>query len=400
MIRAVSERYLAAYRGLPREVWMLAAVLFVNRSGTMVLPFLTLYLTRQLTLSDATAGQMISVYGLGSVAGSYLGGRLSEHLGAFRVQTVCMFLAVPLFLLIPHCRTLTQTAIALAMLAVIHEAVRPANATAIARVTTHDNRTRAFGLQRLAANLGFSFGPAIGGYVAEFSFHLLFVLDALTTLLAAVLLLSFFRMRKQESPNGSTTIAQVGVTPIKDRRFVMFLLLYLATLIVFMQLLVTYPLYLRDHFGFDKPKIGLMFAVNTSIIVLFEMLLVDYTRHWPLLRLVGWGSFLCCAGFGMLPFGDSGLWCVLAMIVATVGEMLSFPGAAAYVSRLSPPGYEGRYMGWYSMMLSLAWVIAPLLGATVYNINREALWIAGLVVGVAVLGGFRLLENSKPLAQH
>ncbi|MCG8451329.1 MAG: MFS transporter [Pirellulales bacterium] len=393
MIRTASRRYLAAYRGLPRNVWLLALVLFVNRSGMMVFPFLALYLTNELEFSDASAGWMMSVYGIGSIGGAYLGGRLSESFGALRVQTVCMFLAVPLFLLAPLWDSWPQIAASLFVLALANEAVRPANNTAIARVTDNDTRPRAFALQRLASNLGFSIGPALGGHIAKVHYALLFVVDALTTLLAALALLYFFRMRRHENPANEQQPVTTGKSPLSDRRFVLFLALMLATYIVFMQFLVTYPLYLHDHFGLEEHQIGYLFAVNTLTIVLFEMVLVDYARRWSLVRLIGWGSFLACLGFGMLPFGSSTAYCVLAMIVVTIGEMLSFPSSTAYVARLSPPGNEGRYMGWATLIHSLAWVVAPTLGATIYGINPEAVWYGALAVGVVVLAGFRFLSS-------
>lgn len=393
MIRTASKRYLEAYRGLPREVWLLAIVLFVNRSGMMVFPFLALYLTEELKLNDAAAGWMMSVYGVGAMIGAYLGGRLSENFGALRVQTICMFLAAPLFLLVPLWDNWPQIAVSLLVLAIVNEAVRPANATAIARVTDTEIRPKAYALQRLASNLGFSIGPALGGHIAKVHYGLLFVVDALTTLLAASALLYFFRMRRAENPAKDELPKKTGSSPLTNNRFVLFLLLKLATYTVFMQFLVTYPLYLHDHFRLEEHQIGYMFAVNTITIVLFEMVLVDYARRWPLVRLIGWGSFLCCTGFGMLPFGSSTAYCILAMIVVTIGEMLSFPSSAAYVSRLSPPGNEGRYMGWYTLTHSLAWICAPTLGATIYDINPTTMWLSGLAIGVVVLLGFHFLAT-------
>lgn len=391
MISAASQRYLDAYRGLPRDVWLLALVLFVNRCGAMVLCFLTLYLTSQIYLTEVTASRMLAIYGLGSVAGGYLGGRLSERFGAFRVQTVCMFVAVPLLLLIPLWTSWQAIGLSLLVLALFAEAVRPANATAIARVTTSENRSRAFALQRLAANLGFSFGPAIGGVLAKINYQLLFVVDALTTFAAACILLHFFRMRRVENPERPALVTSNNKSPLRDRQFVGVLALIVVTFVVFIQFLVTYPLYLRDHYGLEENQIGLIFAVNTSIIVLFEMVLIDYVRRWPLLQTIGWGSFLACVGFGMLPFGTTVQYAVLAMIVVTIGEMLAFPTTMAYVSQRAPSGTEGRYLGWYTVAHSVAWIAAPLLGATLYGITRELVWYVGLGVAVVVLVGYQVL---------
>src|SRR5687768_13891228 len=105
MFHLALRHYRAAYAGLPREVWVLAGVLLVNRVGTMVLPFMALYLTSQLGMSAGLAGRLISVYGLGAICGAYVGGRLAAVHGALRVQTVCMFLSVPGYFILPLWKT-------------------------------------------------------------------------------------------------------------------------------------------------------------------------------------------------------------------------------------------------------------------------------------------------------
>ena len=162
---------------------------------------------------------------------------------------------------------------------------------------------------------------------------------------------------------------------------------------VFMQFGSTYPLYLRDHFGLEKPQIGLMYAVNTSIIVAFEMLLIDAVKHWPLMRTIAWGSFLSCVGFGILPLGASGYYAVFAMGVVTIGEMLSFPLSSAFVANRSGPGREGLYLGWHTATHALAWVLGPGIGAALYELNPDALWLGSLGVAVLVLAGFLALSR-------
>ena len=396
MIRAASKRYFNAYRGLPRSVWLLALVLFVNRCGMMVLPFLSLYLTEELDYTEAAAGRMISVFGIGAIFGTYLGGRAAHRFGAIRVQTVCMIVSVPLYLIVPIWSTWLEIAASLVVLAIFSEAVRPANATAIAQETTPETRPRAFALQRLAANLGFSIGPALGGHIAELNYALLFVVDAVTTLFAGLALWHFFRGQTKPVLEDATKSEAYDKSPLTNGRFVAFLVLKTATLVVFMQFIFTYPFYLRDHYGMDESQIGYLFAVNTVTIVLFEMILVDYAQRWSLVRMIGVGSFLCCIGFGILPFGSTTSFAVGAMLIVTVGEMISFPNAVAYVARLGPAGNEARYLGWYTVTHSVARVIAPTLWGTIYGMNRETVWYAGLAVGVIVLVGFRLLERCGP----
>ena len=399
MVPLILARYRAAYTGLSAEVWVIAIALFINRCGTMVLPFMALYLTKEIGISESSAGRLISVYGLGAIAGSYLGGRLTKRSGAIRIQTLALFLSVPVFLVVPLGKSWGQIAAAIFCLSLVSEAVRPASATAVAHYSQPENRMRAFALQRLAANLGFSFGPAIGGVLANINYVLLFVVDALTTLAAACLMLGYFKMTRTSQENDDRSDANTERSPLVDTGFLAFLGLVLLTNLVFFQFHSTYPLYLRDHFTLSEPQIGLMFAVNTGVIVVFEMLLIDCARRWRLLPTIGWGSLLICLGFAMLPFGTTGAYCVLCMVVLTIGEMLSFPLANGYVANRGEHGNQAMYLSWYMITFSIAAVLGPAVGASVYEIHDELIWYLSFAAGAVVIAGFYGLElglSDKP----
>jgi predicted MFS family arabinose efflux permease len=372
----------------------LALVLFVNRTGTMVVPFMTLYLTSELEMSEASAGRMISVHGVGAVCGAYLGGWLAHRFGAIRVQTSCMFLAAPLYWTIGLWTAWPAIALNLFVLSVVGEGVRTANATSIAAMSSGENRTRAFALNRLAANLGFSIGPVVGGVLSEIDYSLLFLADAGTTLLAALALLAFFRMRRDPVVDEAAAPTS-RVSALHDRVFLAVCGLFLVSLAVFFQATSTYPLYLRDHYGLSNDEYGQMWMINTLGIVAFEMVLLDAIKHWPLLRTIGCGCFLTCLGFGILPLTDSVLFAVLAMVVVTVGEMLSFSLSAGFIAGRAPRGSEATYMTWYTSTFALAAVLGPTIGAAIYEAHPDALWYGALATGVFVLAGFWLVASRE-----
>jgi MFS family permease len=318
---------------------------------------------------------------------------VSQRVGGVRLQTICLFLAAPGYFVLPVWHSWPALAVSLFVLSVINEAVRPANAVAITSVTTPEVRTRALSLNRLATNLGFSFGPMIGGVLATIDFRLLFLVDGLTTLAAAALLLWVFRMREAARVTVEPPMGHLQLSPAKDRVFVAMMALMLVDLVVFVQFGATYPLYLVDHFGLSKRTIGLMFAVNTMTIVLVEMVLLDAIKNWRPLRTIGWGCLLSCVGFGILPFGSSVLYAVGAMLVVTVGEMLSFPITAGFTANRSTRGNEGTYMGWYALMFATASVLGPAIGSAIYQWRQEAVWYWALAVGVVVFVGFQVLAG-------
>ena len=396
MIKNLANTYRKAYSGLPREVWLLAFALFINRCGSMVLAFLTLFLHEQLGMAEGDAAQMFAIYGLGSLVGTYLGGRLTNVVGAVRLVVILLLLSVPVFLVIPFIQTVAGVSVAIFVLAVFSEGVRPANNTAIAQYSSPEQQTRSFALQRMALNLGVSFGPAVGGFLAEIEFAWLFVADGLTTLACALMLAWAFglhrRFQSRTSPSTKQSPEELARSPLKDTRFLAFALLVLITSLVFFQFHATYPLYLTDHYQLEKHDIGLLFSVNTVLIVFLEMILVDYGRRWNLLRAIGWGSALSCIGFGILPFGQSTAFCVFSMVVLTMGEMLSMPLASGWVAIRSMGRNRGMYMAWYAMTYSLALIIAPLIGGWCYEVDPDLIWYISLGAGVVVLACYYLLS--------
>lgn len=366
----------------------------------MVLAFLSLYLIEARGFGEQSTGIAFGVFGVGAMVGAYFGGRLTGRFGPIRVMTVCSFLSVPAFFAIPFCATFVQTMVALFLMSVFSEAVRPANSTAVALFASEENQTKAFALQRLAVNLGLSIGPAVGGFLAEFNFDLLFWVDGVTTLAGAIAILLFFRFRrfaseKEQAETESTAKQSKPKSPLLDWQFSALLGLLLLMSICFFQFHVTYPLYLRQQYRMDKWTIGLIFAVNTFIVVVFEMVLVDFAKRWSMLRSIAWGCFLVTLGFGILPWGPGILpygvaigFCVFSAIILTVGEMLSMPIASGWVAQRSAGKNQGLYMGWYSMTYSVACVIGPVAGSQLYAINRDLVWDLILVVGIVMMIGF------------
>lgn len=400
MLSSIWRIYREAYGGLPREVWLLALALFINRSGAMVLAFLALYLTEDIGFGEAGAGRMMSVYGIGAIVGNYAGGRLTNWVGSVRLQILMLFLSAPTYLAIPMFESWHGIAGAIFLMSLFSEAVRPPNSTAIAQFTPLQLHPKAYALQRMAANLGISLGPAIGGYLADIDYVLIFVGDALSTLAGAATLIYFFGLsRYSKTMTAEQKLAvEKNVTtntrsPLLDGKFLVFLGLVLFASIVFFQFFGMYPLYVRDHFGMSKPGIGKLYAINTVLIVLFEMVLIDYIRDYDPMKIIAWGSFLSCLGFGIMPF-DSSIWfCVVSMVVITVGEMMSMPICAAWVGQRSERGNRSMYMGWYTMTYSLAVVIAPTAGGAIYEQDKDLFWYLSITIAVVVLAGFYALSG-------
>jgi predicted MFS family arabinose efflux permease len=401
--------YKEAYRGLPREAWILALAEFINRCGFMVLVFLNIYLTKHLHFSLLQAGQVLSAYGLGSIIGGYLGGHFCDRIGVRRVQMGSLVLSGSLLIVTGYASTFVSVFALLFFYGVVAAAIFPANDTAMTRFCFGDNLTRGFALRRLSANLGITFGPVIGGFLILVDYRLLFWTDGLTTLASAVVIAVLLRTIPAAAGGAAGDKPRAARSPWRDGPFLAFMGLLLVLMIVFSQLFSTFNLYLNSVYGFPENKIGPLWAVNTIMIVVIEMILINALRKKSETGLVALGGALIGIGFALLPFGRGFGYAAMTVAVWTMGEILSMPFASTIVAARAGDAV-GRYMGLYSLMFSTAMFIAPYAGNGLYaKIGGDAFWPIAGGIGLLAAGGIWTMrrrldrprspeENPEPLA--
>jgi predicted MFS family arabinose efflux permease len=355
----------------------------------MVLPFFVLYLTREAGLSARQASLYVLLYGAGSLVAAPFAGRLSDRVGPIRIMRGSLFLSGSLLLAFPFVRGRVAIAAMTVALSVAAESFRPANLTIFGDLVQPELRKAGFAVNRLAVNLGMSIGPALGGFLATISFRWLFVVDGATSLAAAVILLAStfppHRRGSVETPveEAVSDLAHGGPAH-RDRRLLLFLLAFFPAIFVFFQHISSLPLYLVQDLGLSAAAYGLLFTVNTLMIVFLEVPFNLATRHWPHRRTLVLGSILCALGFGLLALAN-GIWTVAATtVVWTVGEMLLFPGMADYLTAIAPERRRGEYMGLAQMMMGLAFTLGPWGGLQILaRLGGRALWIVMGAFGLA-----------------
>jgi len=394
-VSVIARNYREAFSGLPRSVWLLATASLVNRSGTMVLPFLALFLTEKRGFTTTEAGQVLACYGLGGAAGTYLGGWLSDRFDARRVMVASLILTGAGFLILGRLEARWAIFVTIFFLSLVGEAFRPANSSAIAAASPPAVRTKAFALYRLAINLGMSLGPALGGFLAEINYSWLFWVDGATCILAAGFLWTFFRPDvPMVSREEALAAAAAERSPWRDGPFMALAFLMFVLAVVTFQIASTFPLTLRDFHHFSKGEIGLVLGVNTLVIVLFEMVLVHRLSGRDPLKVVAAGSFLFCFGMALLPFGSGFAYVAFTVFVWTIGEMLTFPVLAGAVANRAGEANRGRYMGIFTLSFEGAFVISPLAGTWIYqHFGPRTLWSGCGAVGFVLLAGYWLLSG-------
>ncbi len=386
--------YRDAYAGLPRIAWRLALVILINRSGSMVLFFMTLYLTRRLDFSVILAGQMISLYGFGSIIGNWLGGWFSDRWGTGRVMWLSLLFSGIGFLTLMVCKTPAAFGPVLFTLAVVSEAFRPANAAAMAGAVEPSMRARAFALQRLAVNLGVAIGPALGGFLARRDYGYLFWVDGLTCLAAALLSWRYFRDSARPDQFDPPAPKNKAESPLRDPVLVRVLGLFFLMGILFFQLFNTWPLTLREQYLLTEDRIGLLLTLNAAMIVFIEMPLIHRLEKKDPLRIIRVGALLLFSGFVLLPLGGTFPFAALTVVVWTSGEILVFPLIMAVVSNRADDVNRGRVMGLFTLVFSLSFIAGPALGTRVYDTwGSSTLWFGFAGVGFLVWLGFTRLQR-------
>jgi MFS family permease len=348
--------------GLPRGVWVLVSATLVNRTGTMFLPFLVLYLTRARGYTAGEAGATLALFGAGALMAAPLAGRLSDRFRPLRVMQFSLTVSGALLLVFPLVTSPAAISALVLLLALVSEAFRPASLSVVSHLVEPEKRKSAFALQRLAINLGMSVGPALGGFLAEVSWPSLFVVDGVTSLLAALTLAMFFpRDAEVAASPGAPRVIPANPASV-DARFRFFLLAVIPVGIVFFQHESSMALYFVRDLGIAASTYGLLHTVNTLLIVALEVPLNLATSHWPHRRGLVLGSILVGAGFGALAFTRTLPGIILTIVIWTFGEMVLLPGLAAYVADVAPEAKRGAWLGLYTMSFNGALFVGPAFG--------------------------------------
>jgi predicted MFS family arabinose efflux permease len=415
MLRSLLATYRAAFAGLGRSVWLLSIASLINRAGTMVMPFLLLFLIEKRGFTNIEAGRTLALYGLAAMFASYAGGRLCDRFGAVRILKTSLLLTGFAFLALGRVEGRLAISGMVILLSLVGEVFRAANLTALTAASAPGERSQSIALLRLAINAGMAVGPSAGGLLAAYGYEWLFVVDGLTSILAAGLLQIAFPGGSAARAAGPGAVpfapgAAPGQTParetpprrsaFRDRPLLAILgLVFLLNTVTF-QIASTFPLSLRDLYGFSKAWIGLALAVNTLIIILFEMVLVHSLRRRDPLKVAAVGAVLFCGGLALLPFGRGFAYLACTVVIWTLGEMLVFPLVTSAIAARAPEESAGTYMGLLSFSFAAAFVAAPLVGTWVYEqLGPRTLWLGCGAVGLVVGAGFQWVARAiSPVA--
>jgi predicted MFS family arabinose efflux permease len=403
-----------SFSGIPRIIWLLSGVSLINRTGTMVVCFLTIYLTQQLSFDLRSAGYVLVFYGIGTIVGLYSGGWLTDKIGYKLVQIWSLLLAGAALIGTMYAREFWTMCGMTFLFAFFGDAFRPANQVAIRMNSDDATRTRAFSLMRIAVNLAISVALIGGGLLVRLGWEWLFWVDGLTCF-AAALMLYFFVDKKKTPPqymsdfeeviSGNTRVKEETpqqlreISAYKDGDYLIFVFLTLIGATVFMQIMWTVPVFFKEIYHWDEAQIGMANALNAMLIMVIEMPLIFRIENK---KSAMWFVRLGIALYGLaylaflLPANLAVLAVVLYMFPISFGEIFVMPFSTSWATKRSGTARQGQYMGLYGMAYSVSNVIAPLIGTQVIAaFGYSALWVLMLAMSAVAFFGFWYLEQKN-----
>jgi MFS family permease len=389
----VSKRFKALTEGLPPTYWLLWTGTLINRLGGFVIPFLTLYLTSQREIPVSQAALMVSFFGAGSFIAQLTGGELTDRLGRRPVMLTSFLVTPAAMITLGLARAIPLIAVSTFAVGFFTDLYRPAVGAAIADLVPSESRTRAYGYNYWAINLGAAIAPVVAGMLANYTYLALFIGDALTTLAFGLIVYFGIRETRPVEAQGAKhaspreRLAQLKREPI----LLLFSGLALFFGLVYMQGFVTLPVDMGLH-GLGPEQYGLAIAVNGFLIVLISIPISNMAGHWPRFKAMAAAAVFLGLGFGFTALADSFFLFALSVGIWTLGEIAASAVAPAIIADLSPIDLRGLYQGIFGSAWGLSFFIGPLLGGQIYETwGANALWGSCLALGILLAFGYLAL---------
>jgi predicted MFS family arabinose efflux permease len=366
MLKTGLRNYVNNFRGFRREVWILALITFINRAGTMVLPFLYKYLKENLHFTYGQVGWIMVAFGLGSMLGSWLGGKLTDKIGFYKIMIFSLFTSGILFFILQYITSFWGLCFGMFAIMTIADMFRPAMFVSLGVYAKPENRVRALSLVRLSVNLGFAAGPTLGGLIIlGMGYQGLFWVDGGSCIIAILIFALTVKEKKRIPLSIEENSALINKKSIfKDKPFWLLLFIIFIVAMVFFQLFTTLPLYHHEKFGLTEFQTGMLLSLNGLLVFLFEMPLVSMLERKKVNKIknILYGALCVSAGYYILLLDSWAFILVISIVLLSFGEILAFPFSNAVALNRAPKRQEGQYMGLYTMSFSLAHIACSKTG--------------------------------------
>jgi MFS family permease len=398
------DRIKRLYAEYPRQFWLLYAGMLISATGgSMVWPFMTIFVRQRLGVPLTTVGLLLSINAGSALVATLIAGPVADRLGRKGVMVLSLFSRSTVFVAMSLAGSLPAWAVLMAASGALNPLFRVGTNAMVADLLPADRRAGAYALIRMSANVGVAIGPAVGGFIASVSYAWAFYAGAVASAAFGLLVLFFVRETlplAQQEPDEVVTNggAASGRTErgyarlLRDRPFLAFCAVSLLAVIPASLMFVLLPVYAKEQFGVPESQYGFVMATNAAMVVLLQFPITRSTERFPPLGVMAAGALVYALGVGSVALGSAFPHFLLSMVVLTVGEMLLVPTGTTLTANLSPPDMRGRYMGFYGLTWEVGIGVGPVIGGFLNDrIAPVAIWYGGLVTGLVATLGYLVL---------
>lgn len=405
-------RFRSMLAGYPRQFWVLFWGQLINTvGGSMVWPFLTIFMRERLEVSLTTVTLLFTLNSAGGLASMAIAGPAVDRFGRRFAMITGLVTGGAILLGMSAAQTLAAWALLMVLQGLLTPFYRVGADAMVADLIPSARRPEAYALLRMINNLGIAIGPAVGGFVAGVSYTLAFYAAAAASWLFVTLVI--FQVREtlpapaaavqdghQAAQDGRDAARgrDGGYGPVlRDRPFIAFCATFVLVTMPASLMMLLLAVYAKENYGVPESQYGFIMATNALMVVLFQYVVTRWSQRYAAWRVLTLGALFYAAGAGSVALFHSfwGFW--LSMVVLTIGELLLAPTGSTVAANLAPADMRGRYMGLYGITWGVSMGIAPVIGGYLYDHAAPAtIWLFGLSAGLAAAFGFLLLRHRLP----
>jgi len=404
------------YKEYPRSFKVLTLATFIDMLGSFLLyPFYALYITERFGVGMIEVGYLFSIFSIGNIFGGVIGGALADKYGRRAMVLIGLVVSGMGSILMGLANNLNTFYLLAAFLGLIGNFGGPARQAMVADLLPKEKQTEGFGILRVAFNLSAVIGPVLGGFIATRSYMLLFISDAISSIITAIIVFIVIPETKPQIQEDSSkeTVMQtlIGYKEVaKDWKFMLFIAVSAITVLVYMQMNSTLSVFLLRVHGFPLQGFALLLSMNALMVVLFQFWITRKISKYATMKMMAFGTIFLMIGFGMYGFISEPYMFFVAMGIITIGECIVYPLGQSVAASFAPEDKRGRYMAMYAFQ----WAIPNLFGVLLAGLVMEYIgpnWVwyfAGLLSLISIIGFWllhgitedRFSKEKKPMKEE
>jgi len=388
----------AIFNEYPPSFWTLSGTVFIDSlGGALLFPFFALYVTQKFGVGMTEVGVLFAILSGARIIGSFLSGALTDKIGRRSLMIYGLIFSAGSSLMMAFIKEMTIFYTTVFLVGLLSSIGGPAQQAMVADILPDKKRADGYGLLHVSDNLAHTIGPMIGGLLAGISYVLLFFVDAILSIITAIII--YFALPETQPQKSDKQVEESLAKTLggywrvaRNGVFMAFFGIAILMKLVYRQMGTTLPVFLRDVHGIPPQGYGWLLSLNAGMVVLFQFMITRKTSQFKPMKVMAVGTFLYAIGFSMYGFFSTSLFFFIAMAIITIGEMFISPIGQSMVAHFAPEDMRGRYMAFYGFSWTIPSLFGPLAaGLIMDNYDPNLVWyLAGVIGLVAAFGYWRL----------